>query len=377
MTERSGPLVGLKVLEFGAIGPTPFCAMLLADLGADVVRIDRKGGMRIGRHDVTFRGRRSVAMDLKSPAAAEACLKLAERADALIEGFRPGVMERLGLGPETVLARNPRLVYGRMTGWGQTGAYAAAAGHDINYIAMSGALHAIGTPDHPLPPLNLVGDYGGGSLYLAFGVVSALLHAGKTGEGQVIDCAMSDGAASLMAQMYGLHAAGMWRDQRGVNVIDGGSHFYNAYRCADGEWISLAAAEPQFYAILRDKAGLDDPAFDGHMDAARWPELKEKLAAVIAGKTRAAWCDIFEGTDACFAPVLSLAEAPQHPVNRERDVFIEIDGVPQPAPAPRFSRTPGAVQGPPAKAGTHNREALSDWGFEPAEIDRLEGQGVL
>ena len=377
MTERAGPLVGVKVLEFGAIGPAPFCAMLLADLGADIVRIDRKGGMRISRFDVTFRGRRSVAMDLKAPAAAEACLKLVERADALIEGFRPGVMERLGLGPDIALARNPRLVYGRMTGWGQDGPYAAAAGHDVNYVAMSGALHAIGPAERPIPPLNLVGDYGGGSLYLAFGLVSALLHAGKTGEGQVIDCAMADGAVSLMAQMYGLHAAGMWRDEREVNVIDGGSHFYNVYQCADGAWVSLAAAEPQFYAILRDKAGLSDPAFDNQMDAARWPELKQKLAAVIAGKTRAEWCAIFEGTDACFAPVLSLAEAPQHPVNRERDAFVEIEGVPQPAPAPRFSRTPGAVQSPPAKAGTHNREALSDWGLEPGEIDMLQADGVL
>ncbi len=264
-----------------------------------------------------------------------------------------------------------------MTGWGQTGPYAAAAGHDINYIAMSGALHAIGPRERPLPPLNLLGDYGGGSLYLAFGLVSALLHARTTGEGQVIDCAMADGAASLMSLMYGLHAAGRWRDERDANVIDGGSHFYNAYCCADGEWISLASAEPQFYAVLREKAGLTDPAFDGQTDPARWPELKQKLAAVIAGKTRAEWCAIFEGSDACFAPVLSLAEAPGHPVNRARGAFIEIDGVPQPAPAPRFSRTPGAVQGPPAPAGTHNREALSDWGFEPAEIDALAVVGVL
>ncbi len=377
MAERSGPLVGLKVLEFGAIGPVPFCAMLLADLGADVVRIDRKGGAKISRFDVTFRGRRSVAMDLKSPAAAEACLKLVERCDVLIEGFRPGVMERLGLAPEIALARNPRLIYGRMTGWGQTGPYAASAGHDINYVAMSGALHAIGPAERPVPPLNLVGDYGGGSLYLAFGVVAALLHARDTGQGQVIDCAMVDGATSLMAQMYGLHAAGAWHDRREVNVIDGGSHFYNAYQCADGEWISFAAAEPQFYAILRDKAGLEDPDFDGQMDAARWPALKAKVAAVIAGRTRAEWRAVFDGTDACFAPVLSLAEAPSDPVNQARQAFVEIDGVPQPAVAPRFSRTPGAVQGPPAKAGTHNHEALSDWGFDPAEIAALEAAGAL
>ena len=377
MTERSGPLVGLKVVEFASIGPAPFCAMLLADLGADVVRIDRKGGRPWSKFDVGFRGRRSVAMDLKHPAAADACLKLIERADGLVEGFRPGVMERLGVGPEIALARNPALVYGRMTGWGQTGAWAKAAGHDINYVAVSGALHAIGPKERPVAPLNLVGDYGGGALYLAFGLLSGLMHARATGEGQVIDCAMADGAISLMAQMYGLHAGGLWHDAREVNVIDGGSHFYNTYQCADGEWIAVAAAEPQFYAEMRARMGLDDPAFDAQMDEAAWPGLKAKMAAVVAGKTRAEWSEIMDGTDACFAPVLSLAEAPGHPHNRERGSFVEIDGVPQPAPAPRFSRTPGAVQGPPAGIGEHNRTALSDWGFEPAEIDALEASGTI
>ena len=377
MTERSGPLVGLKLIEFASIGPAPFCAMMLSDMGADVVRIDRKGGPPWSAFDVCFRGRRSVAMDLKHPAAAEACLKLIARADGLIEGFRPGVMERLGLGPDMAMARNPALVYGRMTGWGQTGAWAKTAGHDINYVAVSGALHAIGPKDRPVPPLNLVGDYGGGAMYLAFGMLAAIMHANKTGEGQVIDCAMADGAVSLMAQMYGLHAGGRWHDAREANVIDGGSHFYNSYRCADGEWIAVAAAEPQFYAELRSRMGLDDPAFDAQWDEARWPELKGKLAAVVATKTRAEWCALLEGSDACFAPVLSLAEAPGHPYNRERGTFVEIGGVPQPAPAPRFSRTPGAVQGPPAGIGEHNRTALSDWGLEPGEIEALEAEGAI
>jgi alpha-methylacyl-CoA racemase len=376
MSERSGPLVGLKVLEMGAIGPVPFCAMLLSDLGAEVLRIDRKGA-RVTKHDVTFRGRRAVAMDLKGPMAAEACLKLVERADALIEGFRPGVMERLGLGPDVALARNPALVYGRMTGWGQTGAWAKAAGHDINYIAVTGALHAIGTEERPVPPLNLIGDYGGGALYLAFGLLAALRHAHGTGQGQVIDCAMADGAASLMAQIYGVQQAGSWRDERAANIIDGGAPFYGAYRCKDGQWIALAAIEPPFYAALREVAGLDDPAFDHQFDQARWPELKQKVAAVIATRTRAEWEAAFEGSDACFAPVLGMTEAPSHPYNVERGTFVQVDGVVQPAPAPRFSVTPGQVQGPPSSAGEHNREALSDWGFEDAEIDRLKAEGVL
>jgi alpha-methylacyl-CoA racemase len=377
MAERSGPLVGLKVLEFAGIGPAPFCAMLLADLGADIVRIDRIGGPTWRRSDVTFRSRRSVAMDLKSPAAIEACLKLIERADALIEGFRPGVMERLGLGPDQALARNPALVYGRMTGFGQTGPYARAAGHDINYIALSGALHAVGTAERPIPPLNLTGDYGGGGAYLAFGLLAAVIHAKSTGEGQVVDCAMVDGSASLMAHMYGWFADGRWRDEREANVIDGGSHFYNAYRCADGGWVSFAAAEPQFYAAFRQALGLTDPDFDAQFDRARWPQLRAKVAEVVARKTRAEWTALLAGTDVCFAPVLSLAEAPAHPVNAERGTFVEVEGVAQPAPAPRFSRTPGAVQRPPSPPGADTREALSDWGLEPAEIEALAEQGAI
>jgi len=372
-----GPLSTLKVLEFAGIGPGPFCGMLLSDLGADVVRIDRKGAGRGGKADVTARGRRSIAMDLKSPAAVEACLKLMERSDAVFEGFRPGVMERLGLGPEVALARNPRLVYGRMTGWGQTGPYAKAAGHDMNYIAISGALSAIGTADKPIPPLNLVGDFGGGALYLAFGLLAGVVHARETGEGQVIDCAMSDGAASLMAMFYGFKAAGAWTSRRRDNLLDGGAHFYDTYQCADGAWISIASIEPQFYALLLEKTGITDPEFAAQMDRGRWPELKARLAEVIAARPRDAWIKLMEGTDVCFAPVLDLDEAPRHPHNQARGTFVDIDGVTQPAPAPRFSKTPGAIAGPPPGIGAHSHEALSDWGLSASEIDALDAAAVI
>lgn len=363
---RQGPLTGLKVLEFAGIGPGPFCGMLLSDLGADVVRIDRQGGRVGAPTDVTSRGRRSVALDLKAPAAAETCLKLMEQADAVFEGFRPGVMERLGLGPEVALSRNPKLVYGRMTGWGQNGPYAQAAGHDINYIALTGALHAIGTQDKPTPPLNLVGDFGGGALYLAFGLLAGVIHARETGQGQVIDCAMTDGAASLMAAFYGAKAAGAWKDERRANRLDGGAHFYDTYRCADGEWIAIGAIEPQFYALLLEKTGVTDPEFQRQTDHALWPDLREKLAAVFAARTRAEWCEIMEATDVCFAPVLTLEEAPKHSHNVARQTFVEVAGVVQPAPAPRFSATPGAVQGPPPVIGAHNHDALADWGVAAA-----------
>ncbi len=367
-----GPLSGLKVLEFAGIGPGPFCGMLLSDLGADVVRIDRKGPGRASPTDVTARGRRSVALDLKSPAAVEACLTLMEAADGLIEGFRPGVMERLGLGPDIALARNPKLVFGRMTGWGQTGPYANAAGHDMNYIAISGALHAIGTSDKPVPPLNLVGDFGGGALYLAFGLLAGVLHARATGQGQVIDCAMSDGAASLMAMFYGFKGAGMWQETRRSNLLDGGAHFYDTYQCADGGWISIGSIEPQFYALLLEKTGLTDPAFKAQMDREQWPSLRERLAKVIAQKTRDEWCVIMDASDVCFAPVLDLDEAPKHAHNLARQTFVTIAGVTQPAPAPRFSATPGAIAGPPPAIGAHNREALADWGLSTAQIDQLQ-----
>jgi alpha-methylacyl-CoA racemase len=352
--------------------------MLLSDLGADVIRIDRKGGgPPLGRYDVTFRGRRSVALDLKKPAATEACLQLFTQAEAVIEGFRPGVMERLGLGPEPALARNPNLVYGRMTGWGQEGDWAQAAGHDLNYIAVSGVLHGIGTPERPAIPINLVGDYGGGALYLAFGLLAGIMHARAGGGGQVIDAAMTDGSTSLMAQIWGNLAAGTWRDAREANIIDGGSHFYNVYRCADGAWLAVAAIEPAFYQALRERAGLTDPAFDAQMDQARWPELKAKLAAVFAARPLAEWMAVFEGSDACVSPVLGLEAAPDHPYHRERGSFVTVDGIPQPAPAPRFSKTPGEVQGPVPAAGEHNEAALADWGLDQAAIAALKAAGAL
>ena len=374
---RQGPLSGLKVIEFAGIGPGPFCGMLLSDLGADVVRIDRKGRGRASPADVTSRGRRSIGMDLKSPDAIEACLKLIESADAVFEGFRPGVMERLGLGPDAALKRNPKLVYGRMTGWGQTGPYAHAAGHDMNYIAITGALEAIGTKDKPVPPLNLVGDFGGGALYLAFGLLAGVIHARATGEGQVIDCAMSDGAASLMAMFYGFKASGMWGGGRRENLLDGGAHFYDTYPCKDGRWVSIGSIEPQFNALLLEKTGITDPAFQQQMNRGEWDNLRAKLAEVIATKTRDEWTEIMGGTDVCFAPVLDMDEAPLHPHNAARKTFIEVSGVVQPAPAPRFSATPGAVQGPPPAIGAHDQEALSEWGFSDQAIAALRQSGAI
>jgi alpha-methylacyl-CoA racemase len=367
----------LKVVDFAGIGPGPFCGMLLSDLGADVVRIDRKGGGRGSRFDVTARGRRSVALDLKTPQAIGACLKLVESADILFEGFRPGVMERLGLGPDVALKRNPKLVYGRMTGWGQFGPYASAAGHDMNYIAITGALHAIGTKDKPVPPLNLVGDFGGGALYLAFGLMAGVISARATGQGQVIDCAMSDGAASLMAMFYGMKASGGWTEERRDNLLDGGAHFYDTYQCSDGLWIAIGSIEPQFYALLLEKTGINDPQFKNQMSRAEWPELKEKLATVIRTKTRDEWCALMDATDVCFAPVLTLDEAPNHPHNAARETFVTVEGVVQPAPAPRFSGTPGAVQGPPPAIGADNEAALKDWGFSADDIAGLQSAGAL
>jgi alpha-methylacyl-CoA racemase len=366
----SGPLNGVKVVEFAGIGPGPFCCMLLSDMGADVVRIDRASGKRGGTpkgppaYDVTSRGRRSVGLDLKDARDVETALALIGKADALVEGFRPGVMERLGLGPEIALARNPRLVYGRMTGWGQSGPLANAAGHDINYIALTGALHAMGRKgEPPAPPLNLVGDYGGGALYLALGICAALFEAQRSGKGQVIDAAMTDGAASLMATFYGMRAAGIWSDERDANFLDGGAHFYDTYECKDGAFVSIGSIEPQFYAELLAKTGLaDDSEFAAHYDRTQWPVLSEKLAAVIRTKTRDEWCAQMEGTDVCFAPVLSMAEAPTHQHNAARGTFVEVVGVTQPGPAPRFSRTPSAVQGPAPGVGAHTDEVLAEWG---------------
>jgi len=374
---RQGPLTGLKIIEFAGIGPGPFCGMLLSDLGADVVRIDRKGQGRGSPADITARGRRSVGLYLKNPASIETCLRLFETADVVFEGFRPGVMERLGLGPDVALKRNPKLVYGRMTGWGQFGPYAQAAGHDMNYIAITGALHAIGTEDKPIPPLNLVGDFGGGALYLAFGILAGVIKARETGEGQVIDCAMSDGAASLMAMFYGFKASGAWTESRRSNLLDGGAHFYDTYQCSDGKWVSIGSIEPQFYALLLEKTGISDPAFKAQMDRGAWPDLKAKLAAVIATKTQSEWCALMEATDVCFAPVLDLDEAPKHAHNVARQTFVEVAGVTQPAPAPRFSKTPGAIQGPPPAIGAHDQEALRDWGFSEADVSALKANGAL
>ncbi len=371
-----GPLSGVKVVEFAGIGPGPFCAMLLSDMGADVVRIDRKGARSGGKFDIASRGKRSVALDLKKPEAIEACLKLIEKADILTEGFRPGVMERLGLGPDVCLKRNPKLVYGRMTGWGQTGPLNQAAGHDINYISLVGALHAIGRKgENPVPPLNLVGDFGGGALYLAFGLAAGLFEAQRSGKGQVVDAAMTDGAASLMAMFYGMKASGAWTDTKGENLLDGGAHFYDAYETSDGKWISLGSIEPQFYALLREKAGLNDPAFDAQMDKAAWPDLKEKLANVLRSKTRDEWCEIMEGTDVCFAPILSIEEAKDHPHNKDRETIVEIDGVAQPNVAPRFSRTKSEIQGPAPEVGAHNESALKDWGLSESDVETVKAAG--
>ncbi len=374
-----GPLEGIRIVEIAGIGPGPFCAMMLSDMGADVIRVDRKSAAGQGSTlDVLNRGRPSIAIDLKKPEGIGCVLKLVERADALIEGFRPGVMERLGLGPDTCHERNPKLVYGRMTGWGQTGPLASAAGHDINYIALSGVLHAIGRPgEPPVPPMNLIGDFGGGGMLLAFGVVCGILEARRSGKGQVIDAAMTDGSALLSAQMHGFRAMGFWRDEKGVNLLDGGAHFYGAYETADGKWISLGSIEPQFYAELLEKAGLSDPDFRESMNREKWPSLARKVAAAVKTKTRDEWCRIMEGSDVCFAPVLSFPEAYEHPHNRERRTFVEMGGVTQPAPAPRFSRTAPEIRKPPALPGADNEQALSEWGFSAREIGALRSAGAM
>ena len=360
-TSRSGPLTGIRIVEFAAIGPAPFAGQLLADLGADIIRIDRaeRAGEKPG---VLSRGRRSVALDLKKPAAIETCLALLERADASIEGFRPGVMERLGLGPAVALARNPRLVYARMTGWGQTGPLAQAAGHDLNYISLSGAAHAIGTVEAPVAPLNLVGDFGGGSLYLGMGLLAGVLNARATGTGQVVDVSMVEGSASLMSMFYELRAGGRW-GERGSNFLDGAAPFYSPFRCADGKWISLGSIEPQFYALMLDKLGLKDtlsPATQN--DRSLWPETRRTIAATIAARTRDEWCALMEGSDVCFAPILDMAEAPGHPHNLARGSFVEVDGHMLPGPAPRFSVTPGVTTRAPKAIGADTASALADWG---------------
>ena len=378
-----GPLQGLKIIELAGIGPCPMCAMLLAELGADVVRIDRLTDSGLGidmapEHHLLNRSRPSIAIDLKHPTGTGTVLRLVERADALIEGFRPGVTERLGLGPEDCAARNPRLVYGRVTGWGQEGPLAKAAGHDLNYIALTGALDAIGRRGGPpTPPLNLVGDYGGGALYLAFGVVAALLEARGSGKGQTVDAAMIDGAASLMTSAYALRAAGITDGPRGENVLDSGAHYYEVYETSDGRYVSIAPVEPKFYAVLLDRIGLD--AGDAPHSAQRrdWPESKARLAALFRTRTRDEWRDILEGTDACFAPVLGMDEAHSHPHNAARGTFVERDGIVQPNTAPRFSRTPSAIRCSPPAPGSGTGAVLADWGFTPDEIAELAARGVI
>ncbi len=379
-----GPLTGVKVVEFAGLGPVPFVGMVLSDLGAEVVQINRPAQsdtpertLFAADKNIPNRGRRLIALDLKSSHDVALALRLVERSAVLIEGFRPGVMERLGLGPEVGLARNPQLIYGRMTGWGQTGPLAHTAGHDINYLALSGALHAIGRQDGgPTPPLNLIADYGGGAMLLLVGILAALFEARHSGQGQVVDAAMTDGCALLMASMYSLKAMGQWRDQRESNFLDGGAHFYDTYECADGRWLAVGAIEPHFYQQFLNICGVSDPDPGRHWHPSVWPEMKQKLRAALRTRTRDEWCALFADADACVTPVLDMNEAPHHPHNQARHSFVEAAGLVQPAPAPRFSRTPASIQGPPA-VSTHPAAAwLADWGFSADEIAEFESGSV-
>ncbi len=374
-----GPLQGIKIIEMGAIGPGPFSGMLLADMGAEVIVVERYATSKAHRMpDCNRRGKKSIALNLKQAEGVEALLQLIEQADVLFEGFRPGVMERLGLSPAVCMARNPRLIYGRMTGWGQEGPLAKAAGHDINYISLTGALFATGrAQDKPVPPLNLVGDYGGGGMFLVMGILAALIERQQSGKGQVVDAAMTDGSAVLMSIFNSLHAMGMWTPKRGVNLLDSGAHFYDTYETKDGKYVSIGALEPQFYAQLIEKAGLDPEVFSNQMNQQEWPQLKEELSCVFKEKTQAEWCAIMEGSDVCFAPVLDFIEAQQHPHNVARGTYIEVDGLVQPAPAPRFSRTPSEVQFGPRAAGENTEEILEDWGFTADQVQALrEGKAL-
>jgi alpha-methylacyl-CoA racemase len=370
----SGPLAGIKVLEFAGIGPGPFVGMMLSDMGANVLRIERKGAPDPAPERLDARGRMAIELDLKQSHSIEVCLGLCEYAEIVFEGNRPGVMERLGLGPDAMLARNPRIVYGRMTGWGQSGPYAPYAGHDINYLSLSGALHAIGTEERPVPPLNLVADYGGGAMFLLAGLLAGIIHSRASGKGQVIDAAMTDGAAYLMTYYYGRYAAGGWMDCRRANLLDGGAPFYDTYRCADGKWISIGPLEPGFYALLLERLGLAERLVQPQMEQACWRDMHSTLHEVFATRTRQEWCDLLEHTDACFTPVLSLAEAPAHPHNRARATFVDVSGVIQPGPAPRFSETPSRIQWPPAPVVRDPRKALKDWGIDEEAVDGLWGE---
>ncbi|MDG1197896.1 MAG: CaiB/BaiF CoA-transferase family protein [Actinomycetota bacterium] len=377
-----GPLTGIRVVELAGIGPGPFCAMLLADLGAEVIRVDRSSQVDIGidhgrKYSVLNRSRKSISVDLKNPDGIETVLKLVENADALIEGFRPGVTERLGLGPDECMERNPALVYGRMTGWGQEGPMAHAAGHDINYISLTGALHAIGGADKPSPPLNVVGDFGGGGVFLAFGLCAALLESKTSGLGQVVDSAMTEGAATLMSSIYGMYASGRWSNKREDNFLDGGSYYYGVYETADSKFISIGSIEGKFHDELLEITGLTDATTVDRNDQSTWEEKKQRMAQLVRLKTRDEWDELMLGTDVCYAPVLDFEEAPKHPHNVARQSFVEVEGVMQPAPTPKFSRTPGTVQMPPPAPGQHTSEILSDWGFNANEIEILKNIGAV
>ncbi|HEY8546293.1 MAG TPA: CaiB/BaiF CoA-transferase family protein [Acidimicrobiales bacterium] len=378
-----GPLHGLKVVEIAGIGPGPFCGMVLADLGADVVRVDRAQNVQGGDPalppgDLLNRGRRSIGVDLKNPEGVAVVLDLVEKADVLIEGFRPGVAERLGIGPDDCLARNPKLVYGRMTGWGQDGPWASMAGHDMNYIAIAGALEPLGRAGQPpVPPINLLGDFGGGGMLLAVGVLAGVFEAQRSGQGQVIDAAMVDGSALLMTMTHAFRHMGIWKDERGTNMLDTGAHFYDVYETADGKYLSVGAIEPQFYDALLEGLGLDKSELPWQHDRDAWPALTEKFAGIFKTKTRDEWMEIFEGTDACVAPILSIPEALEHPHNTARGTFVEVAGVPQPGPAPRFSRTPPEIASPPPHAGQHTDEVLQEAGFDGDRIAKLRASGAI
>jgi alpha-methylacyl-CoA racemase len=379
----AGPLSGLTIVELAGIGPGPMCSMMLGDMGADVIRVDRTKSHVMDRladpkYAVHNRSRRSVSVDLQTKEGVDVVLRLIEKADGVTEPFRPGVAERLGLGPDVCLGRNPKLVYGRMTGWGQEGPLAKAAGHDINYIALTGALHAIGVKDRPTPPLNLVGDFGGGGMLLAFGMVCGLLEAQRSGKGQVIDAAMVDGAALLLGGIYGMAGAGLWNDDdRETNMLDGGAHFYGTYETKDGKFVSVGSIEPQFYALLLEKTGLKGESLPAQMDRKTWAQLKSRMEHIFRTKTRDEWCAIMEGTDICFAPVLTMKEASQHPHAKARGAYVDVSGFPQPAAAPRFSRTKEGVKGPAAKRGQHTDEILGEKGFSAKEIGELRAAGIV
>jgi alpha-methylacyl-CoA racemase len=382
----SGPLAGIRVVEVAGIGPAPLGCMVLADLGAEVVRVDRSSGPGLSlvpyRKDILARGRRSVAVDLKATGGADVVRRLADTADVFVEAFRPGVAERLGIGPDDLLARNPRLVYARMTGWGQDGPLAQRAGHDIDYASIVGAIAAVGEPGRkPVAPLNLVADFGGGSMFLVTGVLAALLERATSGRGQVVDVAMVDGVSTLLAMLHSHRASGIWQDKRGSNLLDGGAPFYDTYECRDGGWVAVGALERQFFAELVRVLAESTPGFaaqvpDQH-DMARWPQLRALFERTFATRSRDEWAALFDGVDACVAPVLSAGEAPSHPHVSARKTLVESDGVVQPAPAPRFSRTPGAISRPPRQPGEDTRETLLDWGFDDDELDKLFADGVV